>query len=333
METIKMENTATSAESSNLCDPFSVPKNPIDTADLMPKQTNLSSRYELLINNPYQSDVKFIFDDGQNFELYAHKLIAGAGSTVFCTMFDEENWTKNNTDGKILISDINSDIFKELIYFIYTHKTLNLNETNAFDILSAAIKYKVFGLEAQVINYLSAKMTVENVCEYYRKSFIFDNILTKRAKKMIQQQTKEVFQTESFKVITLDTLKEILNFSPLSISEDEVFRFMLIWGLNACKRNEIPTSIENIRNILDGAEKLIRFPTMDIEAFIICTKMLKRQFFTNEEMGEIFYCITTKNLTDVPVVVGQFSTIPRGMWKEDAVFICRTSQAIKRAKF
>ena len=54
-------------------------------------------------------------------EFKAHRLILAARSVVFAAMFYHEN-TKEMQEGKVIITDIDEDVFSELLRFMYTGK-------------------------------------------------------------------------------------------------------------------------------------------------------------------------------------------------------------------
>ncbi|KAG8320385.1 hypothetical protein J6590_070671 [Homalodisca vitripennis] len=90
----------------------------------------LEDLWKMLEQKKY-SDVTFVVE-GRKF--LAHKAILAARSTVFASMFENE---KGKT---FTISDIDSDVFEEIIHFIYKDKVKNLQNVTV-KLLDAAHKY------------------------------------------------------------------------------------------------------------------------------------------------------------------------------------------------
>lgn len=82
------------------------------------------------------SDITFAFPDGK--EIRAHKQIISAQSPVFETMFAYDN-TKEAKENRVEITDIDSEIFKALLEYMYTGH-LALWEHIAVDLFIAADK-------------------------------------------------------------------------------------------------------------------------------------------------------------------------------------------------
>ena len=91
-----------------------------------------------LLDTGLLSDVSLILADGKHFK--GHKAILAARSPVFGAMFEHEMEERKN--GRVQILDVESDVFKEMLQFIYTGKTTKLKEM-APELLAAADKVRV----------------------------------------------------------------------------------------------------------------------------------------------------------------------------------------------
>lgn len=265
--------------------------------DLMHEQTNLSHRFCLLVNNPFASDVKFIFEK-EYIELYGHKLILSMSSPVFCAMFNDNVWKK--TSDKVIITDITAEIFNELLIFIYTNKAFRLDKFNAFELMYAAHKYQIVNLETLIISFLITEIAIDNILDIYENSvkvMIAGERLTTEAIKFICKHTKSILLDDSFTLISEQTLKFILSQPELEADEYDLFMAMIKWANCACIRNGLSSTSENQRGMLNGAEKLIRFPTMSVETFEKCTNSLP-MFLSNEEVADILRVIKSQNKFD-----------------------------------
>lgn len=96
-------------------------------------------------------DVQFCFDENQF--IGGHASILSARSQVFAAMFKYQ-MTETKT-GQVNIQDIEQDIFKDLIYFIYSGRTFKpLNESTAPEIYTAADKYAIDDLKNYCVEFL-----------------------------------------------------------------------------------------------------------------------------------------------------------------------------------
>ncbi|CAD6204161.1 GSCOCG00009893001-RA-CDS, partial [Cotesia congregata] len=103
-------------------------------------------------------DFKYLFETKKNCditikvgdkEFKAHKFILTARSCVFEAMFSYD--MKENKENEVTIPDIDPDVFKKVLDYIYTDKVEDLISF-AESLLEAADKYQLFGLK--------------NLCEY-----------------------------------------------------------------------------------------------------------------------------------------------------------------------
>ncbi|KAL3986721.1 KRAB domain-containing zinc finger protein [Sarotherodon galilaeus] len=97
---------------------------------------------------------------GQKFQ--AHKAILAARSPVFSAMFEHE--MEESKKNRVEINDVEPDVFKEMMCFIYTGKAPNLDKM-ADDLLAAADKYALERLKVMCEDALCTNLSVENAAE------------------------------------------------------------------------------------------------------------------------------------------------------------------------
>ncbi|XP_053482112.1 speckle-type POZ protein-like A [Ictalurus furcatus] len=97
---------------------------------------------------------------GQEFK--AHKSILAARSPVFNAMFEHE--MEESKKNWVDISDVEPDVFREMMGFIYTGKAPNL-EKMADSLLAAADKYALERLKVMCEESLCSSLCVENVAD------------------------------------------------------------------------------------------------------------------------------------------------------------------------
>ncbi|XP_043466009.1 speckle-type POZ protein-like [Leptopilina heterotoma] len=156
----------------------------------------LSTGFECFMSKTSLSDVEFHIG-GQVFP--AHKVIMSSKSPVFRQMFAHQ--LKENINNVVNIVDIESNVFYELLWFMYSGKVRKLNE-HACSLLIAADKYDVNSLKTICEIYLHKNLTSENVVKILKladklNSFsLRDNCYT-----FIKCNFKEVVTSEEFKTL------------------------------------------------------------------------------------------------------------------------------------
>ncbi|XP_061413326.1 speckle-type POZ protein isoform X2 [Lethenteron reissneri] len=97
---------------------------------------------------------------GQEFK--AHKAVLAGRSLVFNAMFEHE--MEESKKNRVEINDVEPDVFKEMMRFVYTGRAPNL-EKMADDLLAAADKYALERLKVMCEEALCTNLSVENVAE------------------------------------------------------------------------------------------------------------------------------------------------------------------------
>uniref|UniRef100_A0A8C7YV00 Speckle type BTB/POZ protein n=1 Tax=Oryzias sinensis TaxID=183150 RepID=A0A8C7YV00_9TELE len=97
---------------------------------------------------------------GQEFQ--AHKAILAARSPVFSAMFEHE--MEESKKNRVEINDVEPEVFKEMMCFIYTDKAPNLDKM-ADDLLAAADKYALERLKVMCEDALCTSLSVENAAD------------------------------------------------------------------------------------------------------------------------------------------------------------------------
>jgi speckle-type POZ protein len=97
-------------------------------------ECRLSDDLSILFESQKFSDVLLVVNGR---EYYAHKAILAARSPVFAAMFEHEMEEKKQN--KVEITDMDHEVLREMLRFIYTGKATNLEKMDA-DLLAAADK-------------------------------------------------------------------------------------------------------------------------------------------------------------------------------------------------
>ncbi|GFU28143.1 TD and POZ domain-containing protein 4 [Nephila pilipes] len=91
-----------------------------------------------------------------------HKNILSVRSPVFRAMFGNEMREKTSKD--LDLPDIDADILRRLLLFLYTDTVKNLDWESALDLYRAADHYEVLDLREKCSTLLKAKLSESNVC-------------------------------------------------------------------------------------------------------------------------------------------------------------------------
>ncbi|KOX80695.1 Protein roadkill [Melipona quadrifasciata] len=113
----------------------------------------------LLFENQKFSDVTLTVC-GREFQ--AHKAILAARSPVFSAMFEHE--MEERKQNRVDITDVDHEVLREMLRFIYTGKAANL-EKMADDLLAAADKYALERLKVMCEEALCTSLAIENAAD------------------------------------------------------------------------------------------------------------------------------------------------------------------------
>lgn len=131
-------------------------------------------------------------------EIQVHKAILCARSPVLDRMFHYN--VVENENSIIEIGDIEYEILKTFITYLYTAEVKDLCWGVAFQLYYAADKYEVEDLQKICGQFLELHMTAENACDVLKLSDMHkDNELKNSVMKFIRTYTSSVKQTNSWK--------------------------------------------------------------------------------------------------------------------------------------
>ncbi|XP_008545845.2 speckle-type POZ protein [Microplitis demolitor] len=147
-------NTLTVCIELNVFDDLTTMSN--DLSILRKSKFRMADDFKKIFDSKIGNDVILKVKD-QVFE--AHKIVLMARSPVFLTMFSSE--MIENKEYKVNIPDIDPDIFKYLLEFIYTDDVSNLDAV-AEDLLEVADRYMLDSLKDRCAESLCHSLTVDN---------------------------------------------------------------------------------------------------------------------------------------------------------------------------
>ncbi|XP_073841519.1 speckle-type POZ protein-like [Musca autumnalis] len=159
---------------------------------------------KLFVDNKF-TDIVLVARDGTEFK--AHKLILSGRSEVFSTMLHND-FLENKTN-RITIDDMDADVMKEMLNFIYTGK--EITKAKALSLFPIANKYALVDLETMCADILTetinTALSVEILIMADRHS---NEILKTNAITFITANFKDVTKTEGWKILK-DTNYDLYN--------------------------------------------------------------------------------------------------------------------------
>ncbi|XP_042654920.1 BTB/POZ domain-containing protein 6 isoform X3 [Tyto alba] len=171
---------------------------------------------------------------------------------------------------------------------------IDLEADTVLATLYAAKKYIVPALAKACVNFLETSLEAKNACVLLSQSRLFEEPeLTQRCWEVIDAQAEMALKSEGFCEIDQQTLEIIVTREALNTKEVVVFEAVLNWAEAECKRQGLPVTPRNKRNVLGKALYLVRIPTMTLEEF--ANGAAQSDILTLEETHNIFLWYTAAN--------------------------------------
>ncbi|GFR28858.1 hypothetical protein TNCT_511891 [Trichonephila clavata] len=115
--------------------------------------------------------------------------------------------TKDKTTGCVDITDIDADTIHRMLLYLYTDTLEDLKWVTASEMYVAADKYQIISLKSKCSTFLTANLTVNNVCEVlilahkhqdeYLKNAVQDYILRNEKVVFCSSEWKHLMDTHT----------------------------------------------------------------------------------------------------------------------------------------
>lgn len=163
--------------------------------------------YNKFLENECFSDVRFVFGD---IEILAHKQILSENNSAFAEIF--KSCVKSD---RVEINDVDSDIFKKLLQFVYHGKVYTSDLDDLLELVVAADKYCVTNLVNICEDLIAKNLTTENVVDVFVvASSVNAESLKIKCMTYIFKNNRLVVETDGYKNLIetrrADLLSEIL---------------------------------------------------------------------------------------------------------------------------
>ncbi|XP_011197405.1 BTB/POZ domain-containing protein 9 isoform X1 [Bactrocera dorsalis] len=204
---------------------------------------------QLCMNDDY-SDVTFIVE---NQRLPAHRVILAARSEYFRALLFGGLCESRQSEIEMQIP---VEAFKALLKYIYSgHMPLaQMDEDNILDTLGLANQYGFSELEHAISQYLRQYLALNNVCAILDAARLYNlDKLTEVCLTFMDRNAALILQHESFKALSMESLKEVLRRDSFFAPEVDIFLAVWEW----CKNH---TNIN-----IDSVVSYVRLPLMKLE--------------------------------------------------------------------
>ncbi|KAJ9586497.1 hypothetical protein L9F63_019855 [Diploptera punctata] len=223
-------------------------------------------RIQTLLRTSQWSDCSFQVGERPNSQTFkAHKLILASCSPVFEAMCFGPLAEKQC----INIDDVEPDIFKLVLEYIYTDTIKLTSVEEAGGVLYASKKYMLPHLSHLCHNYLLSNLRPSNVLSIFEfADGIQETELFKPCIEVICKYTEEVLQSPC-EHISPTTLSTLLDQEALNMTEYDLFEAVMNWAEAECQHNGLQPTNANRRAVLikAGALSKIRFLVLTLQEF------------------------------------------------------------------
>jgi hypothetical protein len=172
------------------------------------------------------------------------------------------------TSSVIHLTDTDKESLEAFLRYLYTDEIPDSPELT-LKVMYLADKYMIKALVAECVEVIKAKLTVQNVCLVLTYAILIgEETLIDRGWQVVDSETRQVIQSESFYEIDVDLLRDFLKRDTLRITEIELFQAVLKWSGYKCEKSDLEVTMENRRSVLGDAIYNLRFLAMSQDEFL-----------------------------------------------------------------
>lgn len=216
-----------------------------------------------------------------NEKISAHQRTLADASPVFEKMFFGVM-----ASTKIEIPDIDYEVFKQLLEFLYFQELQIQSLENAWALVYAGSKYIIDSLLSQCVSFIQDNMTLGYLLLSYEYSEHYNQEeLNKFCWREIICYTKGIFMCDYH--IKPETWCKLLDEKYLNIFEKELIKQASLWAVEECKFRSIKPSKENIWKVLYDCDIVNRLHFYSVSP-------VEYDYFT-----ELFYKNEIKAITNI----------------------------------
>ncbi|XP_041372637.1 BTB/POZ domain-containing protein 6-like [Gigantopelta aegis] len=233
-------------------------------------------------------DVTFIVGENRK-RIQAHRLILSLRSCVFMAMLTGPLSEQDDIE----IPDIDSDIFDQLLRFLYTD-VISIDGRNVITLLYASKKYDIVDIENKCLTYIESSMSPHGVCFVMEQAHLYnEQDLVQKALAYIWQNGDAVLKSDTFCELCHDCFVKVIEADQLKASEESVFEASIAWSEAECRRQGRDVTPENRRSILGDSMHLIRCSKINPTYFV--KKVSLSRLLTEDEENKIYRSFIIRN--------------------------------------
>ncbi|KAJ3444159.1 pep-cterm sorting domain-containing protein [Anaeramoeba flamelloides] len=231
----------------------------------MTNRDNINDVLTSLINNKEIADVKFVVGKEKK-EYYCNKLFLQNCSPVWKEQLYDPEWRNKTQDFVTLeIADVESEIFLVILQYVYTRKPV-LTDRNCLRVQEAADKFKIDGLGAMAMLFMTKNISPQNCFDILKKAQGYKDALLESKVFDFLMRDEGVFKVANILVgVKEENIKTILGFRKCTSSEYDIFHRVIEWGKWKLKEAGIEESPEALKDVLSGLLPLVKLILMGPE--------------------------------------------------------------------
>ncbi|XP_046566625.1 BTB/POZ domain-containing protein 6-like [Haliotis rubra] len=194
----------------------------------------------------------------------AHSYVLVSRSCVFKAMLCGPLAEK----GEITIPDIELDIFKEFLRYVYTDEA-TINAETVTGLMYTSRKYSLDGLYDLCVAFMDESLSEDNVCQILEECHGYGELdLEQKALEILTEGGERVTKSPGFVGLCSDCLGKFLKSETLNLKEEDIFEAVLSWTKERCRTEGVCDTPENGRRLLDDMRYEIRFTSMPLEYLV-----------------------------------------------------------------
>ncbi|XP_046547328.1 BTB/POZ domain-containing protein 6-like [Haliotis rubra] len=191
----------------------------------------------------------------------AHRYVLVSRSCVFHAMFCGPLAEK----GEVTIPDIEADIFKEFLRYMYTDKA-RINAETVTGLMYTSRKYSLDALYDLCVTFLEESLSEDNVCQILEQCHGYGELdLEQKALKILTEGGERVTKSPGFVGLCSECLGKLLKSDTLNMKEEDAFDSVLSWTKERCRKEGVSDTPENRRRLLGEMRYEIRFTSLPQE--------------------------------------------------------------------
>ena len=198
----------------------------------------MMKRLDIQRRNEHCCDVILKVGSGDDqARLKAHRIVLCAASPFFYNAFNSD--MKEKKEGVIRLEEMTRDVMEEVLEYLYTGH-VDINEANAFDLMSAADYFLLPTLKDLCSNVIAQTLSISScIAAYYLAVRYRCEDLQEKSRDFILANFVAVAETEDFLNLSTAQVEEWISSDEIVVKrEEEVFKVLLKWIARNKSANE-----------------------------------------------------------------------------------------------